>query len=169
MNAPVGLSPAPRLFEARRKVLPKAVKGPFRRFKWAVMSLTLLVYYVTPWLRWDRGPFAPNGWGEPELSDHASAFSVEYREHLSKDEHTAWAQGLDERNLGTLLWMVGEYAVRVRTRGPDGEEYPPPSFDADPDTTKPMRAALRLMARIAHGESITAAEADRRMAAESED
>ena len=60
MNAPVGLSPASRLFEARRKVLPKAVKGPFRRFKWVVMALTLLVYYVTPWLRWDRGPFAPD-------------------------------------------------------------------------------------------------------------
>jgi hypothetical protein len=119
---------------------------------------------------WDRGPYAPNTWAEFELSDHASAFSAEYREHLSKDEHTAWAQGLDERNLGTLLWMVGEYGIRVNSiRGPDGEEYPPPSFDLDPDITKPMRAALRRMARIEHGESITAAEADRRIAAESED
>jgi len=60
VNAPTGLAPSSRLFEARRKVLPKAVKGPFRRFKWAVMTLTLLVYYVTPWLRWDRGAFAPD-------------------------------------------------------------------------------------------------------------
>jgi cytochrome c oxidase accessory protein FixG len=60
MNAPTGLAPSSRLFEARRKVLPKAVKGPFRRFKWAVMALTLLVYYVTPWLRWNRGAFAPD-------------------------------------------------------------------------------------------------------------
>jgi cytochrome c oxidase accessory protein FixG len=60
VNAPTGPAPSSRLFEARRKVLPKAVKGPFRRFKWAVMALTLLVYYVTPWLRWDRGPFAPD-------------------------------------------------------------------------------------------------------------
>ncbi|WP_010544607.1 cytochrome c oxidase accessory protein CcoG [Sphingomonas elodea] len=60
MNAPSALSPAPHLFEARRKVLPKAVKGPFRRFKWAVMALTLLVYYATPWLRWHRGAFAPD-------------------------------------------------------------------------------------------------------------
>lgn len=40
--------------------MPKAVDGPFRRFKWAVMAATLLVYYVTPWLRWDRGPYAPD-------------------------------------------------------------------------------------------------------------
>ncbi|MDT8761031.1 cytochrome c oxidase accessory protein CcoG [Sphingomonas psychrotolerans] len=60
MNAPLRLDPSPHLFEARRKVLPKAVKGPFRRFKWAFMALTLLVYYVTPWLRWDRGPYAPD-------------------------------------------------------------------------------------------------------------
>lgn len=60
MNAPSGLSPGSHLFEARRKVLPKAVQGPFRRFKWAVMAATLLVYYLTPWLRWDRGPHAPD-------------------------------------------------------------------------------------------------------------
>lgn len=60
MNAPSGLSPASHLFEARRKVLPKAVDGPFRRFKWAVMAITLLVYYATPWLRWHRGAYAPD-------------------------------------------------------------------------------------------------------------
>ena len=52
--------PTPRLFEARRKIFAKAVRGPFRRFKWAVMGITLLIYYVTPWLRWNRGPFAPH-------------------------------------------------------------------------------------------------------------
>lgn len=60
MNAPSNLGPASHLFEARRKVLPKAVKGPFRRFKWMVMALTLLVYYATPWLRWNRGAYAPD-------------------------------------------------------------------------------------------------------------
>ncbi|MGB3472245.1 MAG: cytochrome c oxidase accessory protein CcoG [Erythrobacter sp.] len=34
--------------------------GSFRRFKWLVMIVTLAIYYVTPWLRWDRGPFAPD-------------------------------------------------------------------------------------------------------------
>jgi polyferredoxin len=50
----------PKLFEARHKVFPKAVTGSFRRFKWAVMAVTLAIYYVTPWLRWDRGPYAPD-------------------------------------------------------------------------------------------------------------
>ena len=48
------------LYEARKGVYPKAVDGFFRRFKWAIMAVTLLIYYATPWIRWDRGPFAPN-------------------------------------------------------------------------------------------------------------
>ncbi|MES2045809.1 MAG: cytochrome c oxidase accessory protein CcoG [Pseudomonadota bacterium] len=47
-------------FEARRKVFPKAVNGTYRRLKWAVMAVTLTIYYVTPWLRWNRGPYAPD-------------------------------------------------------------------------------------------------------------
>ncbi|WP_265569444.1 cytochrome c oxidase accessory protein CcoG [Sphingomicrobium nitratireducens] len=49
-----------RFFEARKKVFPREVDGPFRRFKWAIMAVTLAIYYVTPWLRWDRGPHAPD-------------------------------------------------------------------------------------------------------------
>lgn len=41
-------------------VLPQAVKGPIRRIKWGVLLLTLSVYYITPFLRWDRGPNAPD-------------------------------------------------------------------------------------------------------------
>ena len=48
------------LYEKRQGVYPKAVDGPFRRFKWLWMALTLAVYYITPWLRWDRGPYAPD-------------------------------------------------------------------------------------------------------------
>ncbi len=51
--------PAP-LYEARKGVYPKKVDGPFRRFKWAVMAFTLAIYYGTPWIRWDRGPYAPD-------------------------------------------------------------------------------------------------------------
>lgn len=47
-------------YEKRRAVFPKAVDGPFRRLKWAIMVVTLAIYYATPWLRWDRGPYAPN-------------------------------------------------------------------------------------------------------------
>jgi cytochrome c oxidase accessory protein FixG len=48
------------LYAARKKIFPKRATGTFRRFKWLVMLITLSVYYVTPWIRWDRGPFAPN-------------------------------------------------------------------------------------------------------------
>ena len=60
MRSPDTASAAPVLYEKRKAVFPKAVDGRFRRFKWLVLALTLGVYYITPWLRWDRGPYAPN-------------------------------------------------------------------------------------------------------------
>ena len=47
-------------YQKRKSVFPKAVDGTFRRLKWAIMVVTLTIYYVTPWLRWDRGPYAPD-------------------------------------------------------------------------------------------------------------
>ena len=32
----------------------------YRRIKWAVLFVTLGIYYLTPFLRWDRGPNAPS-------------------------------------------------------------------------------------------------------------
>ena len=61
MASPEDLAGAPAsLYEARKGVYPKAVNGPFRRFKWAIMAVTLAIYYGTPWIRWDRGPYAPD-------------------------------------------------------------------------------------------------------------
>lgn len=48
------------LYEKRKAVHPQRIDGPFRRFKWLVMLITLGIYYITPWLRWDRGPYAPD-------------------------------------------------------------------------------------------------------------
>lgn len=48
------------LWFARPPVVPKKVKGPFRRLKWAVMAVLLTIYWGVPWLRFDRGPFAPD-------------------------------------------------------------------------------------------------------------
>ena len=64
------LSNPPRksLFARREPVYPKATDGPFRRLKWAIMAVTLAIYYATPWLRWDRGPHAP---GQAVLVDLA--------------------------------------------------------------------------------------------------
>jgi cytochrome c oxidase accessory protein FixG len=48
------------LYEKRKKIHPKRASGTFRQWKWVIMAVTLLIYYVTPWLRWDRGPHAPD-------------------------------------------------------------------------------------------------------------
>lgn len=48
------------LYASRVKIFPKRVNGEFRRFKWIIMFITLGIYYITPWLRWDRGAYAPD-------------------------------------------------------------------------------------------------------------
>ncbi len=48
------------LYTARKKIHPKRAQGYFRSLKWIVMLVTLGIYYITPWLRWDRGPHAPD-------------------------------------------------------------------------------------------------------------
>jgi len=48
------------LYATRVKVYPRAVTGRWRRIKWAVLCTLLGIYYLVPWLRWDRGPNAPN-------------------------------------------------------------------------------------------------------------
>lgn len=48
------------LFANRVRVYPKSVKGPVRRFKWAVLIFCLTLYYALPWLRWSRGVTQPN-------------------------------------------------------------------------------------------------------------
>lgn len=48
------------LFATSRKVYPQSVSGPFRRAKWLILILCLGIYYLLPFLRWDRGPHLPN-------------------------------------------------------------------------------------------------------------
>ena len=52
--------PSQPLYAARKKIFPKRAEGRFRQFKWLVMAITLGIYYLTPWIRWDRGPYAPD-------------------------------------------------------------------------------------------------------------
>jgi len=59
VNAPAKQQSQP-LYAKREKIHPKRAEGQFRRLKWIIMAVTLGIYYVTPWLRWDRGPFAPD-------------------------------------------------------------------------------------------------------------
>jgi len=53
-------TPAPSLYAAREPIFPRRVSGKFRNLKWIIMAVTLGIYYVTPWIRWDRGPSLPD-------------------------------------------------------------------------------------------------------------
>lgn len=44
------------LYKKRAQIYPKLAQGRFRSLKWAAMMVLLAIYYVTPWIRWDRGP-----------------------------------------------------------------------------------------------------------------
>ncbi|MEM6744745.1 MAG: cytochrome c oxidase accessory protein CcoG [Pseudomonadota bacterium] len=57
------LEPSPPdqpLYASREPIFPRRVKGTFRNIKWAIMAVTLGIYYITPWIRWDRGPHMPD-------------------------------------------------------------------------------------------------------------
>jgi polyferredoxin len=51
---------APKLYAAREPIFPRRVSGKFRTLKWWILGITLGIYYVTPWIRWDRGPNLPD-------------------------------------------------------------------------------------------------------------
>ena len=48
------------LYTKRVKIHPKRIYGLFRQLKWIIMVITLGIYYITPWLRWDRGAGVPD-------------------------------------------------------------------------------------------------------------
>ena len=46
---------ARELYKKREQIYPKLAHGFYRNLKWAAMIVLLGIYYITPWLRWDRG------------------------------------------------------------------------------------------------------------------
>ncbi|MBI0537503.1 cytochrome c oxidase accessory protein CcoG [Roseomonas sp. KE2513] len=63
MQKPAAFSPDDRnqpLYADRVRVYPQAVTGKVRRAKWAVLGFCLGLYYLLPWMRWDRGPGQPD-------------------------------------------------------------------------------------------------------------
>ena len=53
-------TPRQPLYADRVKVYPQRIGGQFRTIKWAVLTVLLGIYYLAPWLRWDRGRGAPD-------------------------------------------------------------------------------------------------------------
>ncbi|NBX03007.1 MAG: cytochrome c oxidase accessory protein CcoG [Alphaproteobacteria bacterium] len=49
-----------QLFAKQKKIYPRRVWGVFRKLKWVAMIALLGIYYLAPWLRWDRGAHAPS-------------------------------------------------------------------------------------------------------------
>jgi len=47
-------------FADRVRVYPRSVRGPGRNVKWTILVVCLSVYYLLPWLRWDRGREQPS-------------------------------------------------------------------------------------------------------------
>jgi cytochrome c oxidase accessory protein FixG len=58
-SAPASADDAP-LYAPRKQIYPQAVKGRYRTIKWAVLAITLGTYYFLPFIRWNRGPHAPD-------------------------------------------------------------------------------------------------------------
>jgi cytochrome c oxidase accessory protein FixG len=47
------------LYAAARKIYPQKVSGTFRTAKWAILIISLGIYYALPFVRWHRGSHEP--------------------------------------------------------------------------------------------------------------
>lgn len=57
------------LYEARKQIYPQKIRGHFRSIKSAMAFIALGIFYLLPFVRWDRGPDAP---GQAVLIDFVS-------------------------------------------------------------------------------------------------
>lgn len=48
------------MYESHQKIYPRKISGMFRQIKWVTLWVLLGFYYIAPWIRWDRGPNAPD-------------------------------------------------------------------------------------------------------------
>lgn len=49
-----------QFFAKQEKIYPRRAWGRYRKLKWVAMIVLLGIYYLAPWLRWDRGEHVPN-------------------------------------------------------------------------------------------------------------
>ncbi|NVO15615.1 MAG: cytochrome c oxidase accessory protein CcoG [Rhodoplanes sp.] len=60
VKPPVAALPEAPLYESAKKNYPQSVHGRFRTVKWVLMAVFLGIYYLLPFVRWDRGPNSPS-------------------------------------------------------------------------------------------------------------
>ncbi|WP_018149374.1 cytochrome c oxidase accessory protein CcoG [Henriciella marina] len=59
-RSPPPVPPPQDLYAKRKQIYPKLAHGKFRTVKWVAMGVLLGVYYLIPWLRWERGAGVPD-------------------------------------------------------------------------------------------------------------
>ena len=59
-KSPPPVPPPQDLYSKRKQIYPKLAHGKFRTVKWAAMAILLGIYYLVPWLRWERGEGVPD-------------------------------------------------------------------------------------------------------------
>ncbi len=63
-----------QLFAKQDKIYPQRVWGRYRIIKWIVMITCLGIYYLAPFLRWDRGPNTPDQAILIDMPNHRAYF-----------------------------------------------------------------------------------------------
>lgn len=53
------MSGTEHLYQERAPIFPRSVKGRFRSIKWGILALAYGVYFLLPWVRWER-PVGPD-------------------------------------------------------------------------------------------------------------
>ncbi len=59
-RSPAGQAAKGGLYKPRVPIYPKLAHGPWRLLKWALLIVMLGIYYVTPWIRWERPGSLPD-------------------------------------------------------------------------------------------------------------
>ena len=129
------------LYAAQEPIFPRRVSGFFRTFKWWIMGVTLGIYYLTPWLRWDRGPNLPD---QAVLVDLAHRRFYFFMIEIWPHEFYFVAGLLIMAGIGLFLFHVGAWPGLVRlclpANGLDRSFYPCRTLDR----RRPERASAPL-------------------------
>ena len=96
------------------------------------------------------------------------AFTTEFRDCLAvADLYENWAASLNERQLYTLLWQIGEYGIRVSFGEIEQEPYLLPVLEIAPSRRDLMWKALCVLVALERGHAMNVCEARKQVLGES--
>jgi hypothetical protein len=74
---------------------------------------------------------------------------------------------LNESQLYTLLWQIGEFGMRVKSSpNEQGKQNPLPALDIEPSREDLMRKALHVLVALKRGQAINVREARKQILGE---